>query len=216
MAGAWEARQPDLLIGIPHVGLVTTNWALELRALNIGPGTHIRGWSGVPVDVARNRLVRDAREVGTRFIFFLDSDVIPADYNAITILMAQELPIVSGLYWSKKGSPAMWKWIEEKKSYAPIIQFPTNNLVEVDALPAGCLLVDMRVFGVLERAGLPWFEWEIDDPANQAGKYSEDFTFAQHCQKAGFKLYVHTGVQFHHEQMVSWTPTGRVLGQQTP
>lgn len=207
--GAWEGRKPELLIGIPHTGLVTIDWALELAVLWRPSGTSIRGWRGVPIDVARNRLVKDARELGVRRLFFLDSDNIAEAPNAIQRLISQELPIVSGLYYSKKGYPGMWRLTPDGRSYNAITQFPTEHLIEVDAIGMGCCLIDLRVF---DRIQEPWFEWQIKDPEHQDGVYSEDFVFCRKARAAGFRIYVQTGIRFRHEQMVAWDPLGKVVG----
>lgn len=130
----------------------------------------------------------------------MDSDVIPPT-DAIPQLQSLKLPIVSGLYWSKKGCPGMWRAAPDRQTYNPIVKWPENQIIEVDAVGAGCLLIDVRVFDVLDKLKLPWFEWQIKDPAEQGGKFSEDFAFCRYAQQAGFKIYCHTGIKCLHEQM---------------
>lgn len=211
MSGAWEGKQPGFLIGVLTTGLVTIDWALQFVHMQ-KPGTvHIRAWRGLPYDVARNRLVKDAREIGCSHLFFLDSDVLPP-VDVIPRLMSQQLPIISGLYWSKKGTPGMWKSTLDRKTYEPIVEWPQGQLVEVDAVGAGCLLIDMRVFDTLDKMELPWFEWTIKDPADQEGRYSEDFVLCRHVQDAGYRVYVATGVVCRHEHNVAFNPTGTIEG----
>jgi hypothetical protein len=208
MGAAWEIPKTDLLIGVLSTGMATVDWATNLLVIQKPANTTLRVWRGLPYDVARNRLVRDAREAGCREIFFLDSDVLlPSD--AIPKLQSVQLPIVSGLYWSKKGYPGMWRAAPEGDSYQPILQWPMGGVIEVDVMGAGCLLVDMRVFDTLDKMGLPWFEWQIKDPANQAGKFSEDFAFFRYAAKAGFKAYCHTGVLCFHEHTVAMDYQGQ-------
>ena len=212
MAGAWEVPRTNLIIGILSTGLVSIDWATNLVAFQKPGGTTLRVWRGLPYDVARNRLVRDAREAGCRELLFLDSDVlIPSD--AIPKLQSAQLPIVSGLYWSKKGCPGIWKSAPGGQAYQPITQWPGGGLIEVDAVGAGCLLIDVRVFDVLDKMGLPWFEWQIKDPADQAGKFSEDFAFGRYAAQAGFKIYCHTGVLCYHEHLTAIDYQGKARGE---
>ena len=85
MAGAWEEgpEQYTLVLATPTVGLVSFEWALNTYSLD-KPGTAtIRGWKGLPFDVARNLLVKDARRLKARHIWFLDSDVLPSRLAAL-------------------------------------------------------------------------------------------------------------------------------------
>jgi len=196
-----------MLISIPSIGTVTIDWALEFRGLALPAGTQVKSWRGLPIDVARNRLVKDAREMNARHICFLDSDQYPERPTAIQELLSLQLPIVSGLYWSKKMAPAMWMPTPGGQTFQAITQFPESGLIEVGVVGAGCLLIDMRVF---DKIPPPWFVWGIDDPAVQAGKFSEDFTFCIAARRAGFKIHVYTGIRFFHEQMVPWSAVGQV------
>jgi len=207
--GVWEQPSlPGLLIGIPTTGLVTIDWALELRGLALPVNSQVKCWRGLPIDVARNRLVKDAREMGAKYLFFLDSDEYPERNTAIQELISLQLPICSGLYWSKKMVPAMWMTAPDRQSFQAIMQYPENALIEVDVVGAGCLLIDMRVF---DHIPYPWFVWEIDDPMIQAGKFSEDFAFCNKARKAGYKIHLHTGIKFYHEQMIPWSAGGQVV-----
>lgn len=211
--GAWEMqpRRVDLLLGIIHTGIVTFDWALEYARLQKYGATMEQSWRGLPFDVGRNRLVMDARECGARYIFMLDSDCIAARPDAIIQLINLQLPVVSGLYWSKQGCPGIWGYVPANQKYAPYTQLPQNSLMEVDAAGAGALLIDMRVFDVLDQMGLPWFKWTISDPKKQEGGcYSEDFNFFRSIKAAGLHAYCHTGIQFFHEETpVCWNAQGQ-------
>lgn len=209
--GIWEmiSQGPQgMLVAIPTTGLVTIDWALELRGLALPVGAQVKCWRGLPVDVARNRLVKDAREMNAKYIFMLDSDQYPERNTAIQEMLSLQLPIVSGLYFSKKQCAAMWVATPDRQSFQAIAQYPENALIEVDVVGAGCLLIDMRVFDHLQ---YPWFVWEIDDPAIQAGKFSEDFHWCIAARKAGYKIMVHTGIRWFHEQMIPWSAKGQVM-----
>lgn len=196
-------QSPELLIGCPTVGAVSTNWALQLYQMEKPLTVNIRAWQGLPFDVARNRLVRDAQEAGARYLLFLDTDVLPP-VNALRQLLWRKLPIISGLVWAKRGYPGIWRRAGD--SYSPVtgISEGHNAIVEADAVPMGCCLIDMRVFDVVP---YPWFEWRIADPVDKkAGDVSEDFAFCAKAIEAGFRIYVDTGVRCRHETLVPVSP----------
>jgi glycosyltransferase involved in cell wall biosynthesis len=208
MPGAWEARPPLILLGIPNTNIVTINWALAFRSTWLPPGTDVRGWSGLPIDVSRNACVKNARDAKAKYLLFLDSDVVCDRTDWVRCLMDLQQPIVSGLYWSKKGHPGMWKL--DGEDYLPITEWPRGSMIEVDAVGAGALLIETRVFDVLDKLGLkPYFKWEIDDPSNIGHNKSEDFHFCKLAKQAGFNIMVDTAIEMHHEQNVAWDIHGQ-------
>lgn len=123
--------------------------------------------------------------------FFLDDDVIvPPD--AILRLMAHKKPIVSGLYYRRNNPicPVMLKnlptggrqWITE---------FKTPDLMEVDFVGAGCLLIHKSV---LTSMAQPWFEWNVDKDLPQEKRMSEDFSFCEKARQHGHKILVDTSI----------------------
>jgi hypothetical protein len=209
MGAAWENPKVELLIGVPNTNLVTIHWALNFGAMWRPERTIIRAWSGLPIDVARNACAKEACTLGAKWLLFLDSDVIPKQRDWIKLLMESNEPIISALYWSKKGHPGMW--IEkEEGGYTPAPR-SGNSILSVDAVGAGALLIDTRVFKELDKLGYnPYFVWEVDDPRNIADKKSEDFHFCKLCRKAGFSILVNQSVEMVHEQGIAWAPEGDV------
>lgn len=200
MAGCWEIQnQNQVLTGILHVDQTTIAWALGLRNL-ILPGP-IMPVSGMPFDHSRNTCAMRALEIGAKFLFFLDSDVIPPR-DAVLRLMSHNLPIVSGIYCRRShpaGVPVMIRngqWVTE---------YPQNSLIEVDLVGAGCLLVRRDVLEKMPpqrpEAGKHWFDWKVDAkgklPAGEC--LSEDFTFCQWAKKIlGVRTIVDTSVNCLH------------------
>jgi hypothetical protein len=204
MSGAWEQQNGlDYFIGLASLGPTNMTWAITFKELII-PGSYTVGsWLGLPVDAARDRLVKDAQEAGARYLFFLDDDVMPPA-DTLAVLQGNELPIVSGLYWAKRGMPAIWRWNKADKDYQPIRQWPQNALLPIDAAGAGCLLIDMRVF---DRIPEPWFLWEVRDPRKPKGR-SEDFYFFKKAQEHGFACYCDTRVRCIHQAHSELMPEG--------
>lgn len=198
MPGAWE-KDELIIIGVPIAGPVTIDWVCSLIALRKPPNTRLISWRGVPVDVARNRIVKDALRQGANYLFFLDSDVHPPE-NALIRLINWRLPIVSGLYYSKRGYPGVWRLLPDGKFTPTPVQ--ENSLMEVDGVPAGCLLVDMEVF---RKVPFPWFRWTSEDPESEEG-LSEDLFFCKKVREMGFKIFCDTTVKCYHEVLVKADP----------
>jgi hypothetical protein len=191
-----------VVVAIPYspVTPVTTDWVISLMNLQMPPGTRVQFQRGVPIDVSRNTLVRSAQENKAAYIFFLDADVL-APSDIVPRLMSWKVPIVSGVYWSKKGYPAVWDQHPSGRGFTPVKQLPTKGLVEVAGISMGASLVDMRVFSCIPD---PWFEWGLRDPRREGEGlgHSEDLSFFEKASKYGFKLYVDPEMRCLHESVV--------------
>lgn len=139
-------NQRDILIATPNVGTVSYKWSIGLRMLEIPPyfSWGVMGAQGQPIDLARNVLVTNALRDHAKYIFFLDSDVIPKTDTLIR-LVKHNLPIVSGVYFSR-ANPA---FVVANLNWRPLewnaLAQAGQPLVEVDEVGTGCLLIDMRV-----------------------------------------------------------------------
>ena len=147
---------------------------------------------GVPIAVARTKMVEDALSAGCTHIFFLDTDHVPEsplDPNeALRLLYECDADIVTGLYRAKKkeGYPYnIWKRVSG--GYTPIESW-SGNWFECDVAGIGNSLIKREVF---EKIPKPWFKWEELAP-------SEDFYFFEKAAKHGFKLWVFADVKFSH------------------
>lgn len=213
MPGAWELRDAHrVLVGILHVDHTSIAWALGLRNLQI-PGA-VMPVAGMPYDMARNVICMKALEGGFTSVFFLDSDVIPPP-DTIPRLLAHRLPIVSGMYCRRSpphGLPVMIRngqWFTD---------FVVGQMVEVDMVGAGCLLIQREVLEKMQpqrpQAGKHWFDWKVDArsvlPDGQA--LSEDFSFCVEVRRQlGVRVMVDTSIQCRHVGLAQAT-----LGQMTP
>ena len=204
MVGFWERNpgHPLLIVAIPFSPItpVTTDWVISLMNLQLPSGSRVQFQRGVPIDVSRNTLVRSAQENKAAYIFFLDADVL-APPDIVLRLMAWKVPIVSGVYWSKKGYPAVWEPHPSGLGFTPIKHLPQRGLIEVAGISMGASLVDMRVFSCIPD---PWFEWGLRDPRKEGeGEgHSEDLAFCAKATQHGFKLYVDPELRCLHESIV--------------
>jgi len=101
---AWEAseRIATVFVGIPHQGLVSTAWAMNLlRAL--GPylaQVKLFTIQGHPIDVSRGSLAEQAIAGKADYVYFLDSDIYTTP-DTLRRLISLNLPIVSALYYRR-------------------------------------------------------------------------------------------------------------------
>jgi len=74
MPAAWEIdERPKLLIGMPHRGTVSMDWALAFRNLQVNVPAMFTTSKGTSWDMARNEIVRSAIDAKVDWLFFLDS-----------------------------------------------------------------------------------------------------------------------------------------------
>ncbi len=200
MAGSWEVRTANrVCVPILHVDFTTVAWALGLRNLII-PGS-IMPIAGMPYDHARNAAVQQFLKTDCSHLFFLDSDVV-APSDAILRLLARGQPLISGMYCRRSpphGVPVAIKdgnWVT---------QFRPGDVVSVDFVGAGCMLVHRSVFEQLPPSdaarGKHWFDWRVDmaglTPQGEA--VSEDFRFCHQVRtQLGLKILLDTSVVCRH------------------
>lgn len=197
MPASWELGndRPKLLVGIPHKDDVTLEWALAFRNMQINVPSVFTCSRGTPWDMARNEIVRAAQTNQVEWLFFLDTDVvIPPD--TIARLMAHNLPIVSGVYFTRSPplEPTVWKEVKGGKQAIP---FQVGQMIEADFIGAGCLLIHMSVFDKITK---PYFEWTLsfEDPNDFSKGRSEDFEWCKKVRDRGYKILVDTSIQCRH------------------
>lgn len=201
MPGAWELSRPEVLVAILTRELVTAAWASAFRNLIIPPGSRVKWVYGAPFDHARNECCLEALGNGYKYVFFLDDDVIPPP-DTLMRLIDRKLPIVSGTYFRRNAPFAPVAQIKNARgSIVWLLKFQVGQLIEVDHVGAGCLLINR---GVLENMNSPWFEWCCDNPDLPMHlRTSEDFTFCRKAKEAGLKIVLDTSIQCTHAGLSS-------------
>ncbi len=147
------------------------------------------------VDVARNVLVENFLRSDCSHLFFLDSDMVFPP-NILDLLLKHDKDIVSALYILRKAHRPCYRFFKDGHYHAPE-KIELNKLLEVDALGLGCCLIKRSVLEKLneEHAGKPLFKM---DYRNRTEVLGEDAFFCELVKKAGFKIFVDTGVLVGH------------------
>jgi len=195
---SWERRpeKPSLAILTPVGGSVQFLSSLMVKNLIIPLNYVWHCTSGYPIDISRDHLVKKALEDNVEYVFFLDTDVVvPAD--VLPHLLAWKLPIVSGLYWTKAKLPCAYKLAEGNHVKAIEQGFRNGFPEQVDAVGAGCLLIDARVF---KQIPPPWFHWDMVPWATSQEKpgHSEDINFCLKAREYGFPIYLDASMRCKH------------------
>lgn len=185
----------NLTVGILTRGIVSMEWALGFKALVLPPKTQIVVISGRPFDQGRNMIASKALKTGADWIFFADDDTIPPP-DAVTHLLHHDFDVVSGLYYSRRTPILPVARYDSRPHPSHIGSFTPGDIIDVDLVGAGCLLVRRKIFEILPR---PWFEWKAErEDVAEHERLSEDFAFSRKLRYIGVKVKLDTGVRCRH------------------
>lgn len=195
-----------IMIAVPSGDRVHVNFAMCLANMQYRLGLlryHVASGNtkGSMIQNNRNKLVDLAEKLQCAKIFFIDSDMtFPAD--TLERLVAHGKPVVGATYAQRVG--------KHKNLAKPLgnvrTEVATDELVEVDALPGGCVLIDMAVFKALKR---PYFRmgYTEEDPANgvEPMTHGEDYDFFPRAKAAGFPCYLDPKLSY---ELIHWGEVG--------
>lgn len=183
-----------LLFTSPTYGPVDPQAVVSQRLAIMHAGTHagVQWMADCSPDrmgfhAARNHVVELALSTDADAIFWCDSDIVlPVD--AVSQLVREDKDFITGMYYMRKKPhwPLVAHYMPEKETFSWFTEWPENVVAPVDGCGFGCVLTSMAMLRALPA---PWFHYE---------KFSEDFDFCRKAAKAGFQLFVHTGVQCGH------------------
>lgn len=139
--------------------------------------------------VARNTSVEGILKTEADYACWCDSDVILPPW-AFTELLRPGHDFVTGIYFQRHPPhfPLIAHYNEDRNSFMWYVDWPENTLAPIDGCGFGCVVTSTKLLKALDP---PWFQYE---------KFSEDFDFCRKAARAGFQLYVHTGVLCGHLQ----------------
>lgn len=163
-----------------------------------------------PIDQMRNDLIRQAQKAKCTHIFMTDTDQVEYPRDTIARLMSHNQLIACGKV--HRRYPPFDPILLKKNASRPgtYVQVPEDewikgNLVEVDAIGAACMLMDMRIFDTING---PWFEtlrgsevigiegYEPED--EEKAMIGEDIRFCQKMRSMHIPIFVDTSVKVGH------------------
>ena len=200
--------------GIPTFGTVNVFWATRCFAQLRHPMNRtIRDYIvvGNEVGLARNHIIElalgaEERDPSVRcsHVFFLDDDVL-VHPDGLLKLLADDRPIVSGLYFAKSSVPQPLVLHEEGKGVAT--KWQPGDIVDCWAHGMGLTLIRTEVFrrmrdqidlGVDECGRPAWFKTTRDKPLYRNDgtmvfvNETEDVWFLRHAASLGYQPCVDT------------------------
>ena len=210
---AWEIAQTQIAQGqsqkrirvavcLPHTG----EWSAEWSDRVYGPLKFIADprfdkvifpARGIPIDVTRNLLVKNAlADPLVTHVFFIDSDVVPEmnPNDAIWMLLQTNAPIASGIYRARQKHGFNFSmWVKGEGGFIPIADWTKGtNWLKVDVIGMGLCLIRRDVW---EKVPFPWFKWGSE---KDIATPSEDFTACLKFAQYGFEVRVFTEVRASH------------------
>jgi hypothetical protein len=175
-----DSQLPRVSIAVPSGDMVHADFAMAYAQLCLAS-------AGIPLQLttvkssivaqARNNGVELARSFGADFIFFLDSDMLFPP-TALCRLLLHGKDIVGATY-TKRVPP--FGVLGTQLAEQPAVL--SGELLEMQRIPAGCLLIKMSVFDKISK---PYFRFEIDASGEIVG---EDYVFCDRAREAGFQIW---------------------------
>lgn len=148
-----------ILVGTPTRGTVRMEWVLarfgQLIPCNWSTGNFtypIETYApmGFMVPDAQNVIIREAVLGGYEWVLLLEDDTIPP-HDMFMILneymRSGDVPIVSGLYYTKSDPPEPLVYRGRGNSYYD--DFVLGEKVWADGVPTGCLLINMKIINLM-------------------------------------------------------------------
>lgn len=171
---------PRVAIAVPSGDMVHADFAMayaQLCMASAGLPLQLITVKSSIVAQARNNGVELARGFGADYIFFLDSDMLFPS-TALFRLLLHRKDIVGATY-TKRVAP--FGILGTQLAEQPAVL--SGDLLEMQRIPTGCLLIKMAVF---EKLTKPYFRFEVDADGAIVG---EDYVFCDRAREAGFRIW---------------------------
>jgi GT2 family glycosyltransferase len=199
-----QACEVRLAIGIPNnFPYIPSAFFDSFVMMDKPPFVFVRSSATHDLAGLRNQIVEQALKAGCTHLIMMDTDQT-FQPDTIQRLLAHRKPVVGCMICRRYPPFDPLLFTGEIGRYTRTEGWTEGDLVEVDATGTGCLLIETDVFRNLPA---PWFYFggTKDDPVG------EDIAFCSDVRKAGYKIYVDTGVQAGHlSSMLVTTDTWRL------
>lgn len=160
---------------------------------------------------SRNRLVAEAIHWDADYMLWMDADhIFPRD--ALVRLLSHNLPVV-GCNYARRFTPTAPTAAVQGEERTELVWSPREGVSEVAHLGLGLCLMDMRVFGALERKATEdgfehfWPLFRIDPKPDGISFIGEDVYFFGKIREAGVPVYCDHELSWNvghiHEQILT-------------
>lgn len=183
-----------ITICVPCRDQLHSGFAFDLARMTqanerLGLTTHLLFDMGTVISNQRESLLKDAIANGSTHVLWLDSDMMfPPD--TLQRLLTHDLPVVAGNYVTRQAphKTVAYTDVENWSSYL-VHEDDQPDLIEVQAVGLGCMLLDLQVAREIPR---PLFQirWQ-----KSSGDYlGEDFVFCEILRTHGHKIMIDTAL----------------------
>jgi hypothetical protein len=175
-----DSPLPRVAIAVPSGDTVHADFALAYAQLCMASAAFPLQLIAVKSSIvaqARNNGVEHARNFKADFIFFLDSDMVFPPTALVRLLLHRK--DVVGATYTKRVAP--FEILGTKLAEQPAAL--SGDLLEMQRIPTGCLLINMSVFDKLSK---PYFRFDTDANGEIVG---EDYVFCDRAREAGFRIW---------------------------
>lgn len=174
----------------------------------VNGGGRIARYSSANITNARNGLARSfLDDTAAEWLLILDADMeFKPDLidRLVDAAVEHGAPIVGGLCFGIADGemfPTLYQMVQEPDDEFPHMvrynDFPTDEMFEVTATGAACLLVHRDVLTAMRDKypePYPWFQ----ETVLGTGPMGEDVTFCVRARLLGYPVFVHTGIEVGH------------------
>lgn len=161
-----------------------------------------------PIDANRNECALRFLESKDDISIWLDTDQsFPED--TLFNLLKHPYPVTAGMYFAKAEPfhPIVYNYAgESKRLFDSLVEYPKDQLFEVDLIGMGCVRIDKEVF---ESISFPYFkyqehpqgstakdaDWRV---SNKISDVSEDVWFFNKVRDKGYQIVVDPEIQCGH------------------
>jgi len=208
-----------ICIGMVNNGTINSLLAQDLIHIAIDPSQRFHNLVQVGniglTTRSRNIVIKTFLETTeAAWLLMIDSDErlsLEVFKKLVDAAHDKERPIVSGLVFAAffdnedalRPVPTIYK-MDAEKGLEAIDAYPLDEVIEVDAVGTGCLLIHRSVLLEMQKHTTPnqgkdW-AWFVEGAIN--GTYfGEDLLFSKRLQSIGYKIHAHTGAILpHHKQ----------------
>ena len=208
-----------ICIGMVNNGTIDSMLAQDLIHIAIHPSQRFHNLVQVGniglTTRSRNLVVKTFLETTeAAWLLMIDSDErlsIDAFTKLVDAAHEKDRPIVSGLVFAAffddedglRPVPTIYR-MDPEKGLEAIDAYPENQLIEVDAIGTGCILIHRSVLLEMQKQATPnqgknW-AWFVEG-AIEGTYFGEDLLFSKRLKSMGFKIHAHTGAILpHHKQ----------------
>jgi hypothetical protein len=160
--------------------------------------THVIMDASTVLLTQRERLASEARSVGAEYMLWLDSDMVFPATTALRLLAHKENVVAAN--YVRRQLPAKGVAYETIGDWQnPLLFEPRDDLVEVEGVGMGCMLVKTSV---LDDIPQPWFEFGWTPESNDW--LGEDMIFCQKMAQAGHTVKIDTQLSMEMRHLGTW------------